>query len=197
MSEKRIFTTKTGVAFYPHLRQPEVYEGAEIGYTCKLMLTPEETEELKALLEQELEFAKKMTDFAGKKFNKPTLGMGEDKDGNVIFKFKKLAHFKSKSGEVITTTVPIFDATGKPIPKEVNPANGSQIRVAFSVYPFYKSSAVHGLSLRLEAVQVIELKEYNGQQNADGFGFKATEGYTAPEEEGTPFDDTEEEAGDF
>lgn len=195
MTKRKVFTTKKGVAFYPHLRKPEVFEGTDVGYTCKLMLTPSETEELKALLESELEVAKKLPEFSGKKWTKPTMGMGEDKDGNVIFKFKKTSQFKTKTGEVIHTTVPIFDASGKAVPETVDPSNGSIVRVGFSIYPFYKSSAVHGLSLRLEAVQVLELKEY-GVQKADSYGFGVEEGYTAKDDDEIPFDVDEKEDAD-
>ena len=197
--DKKTFVTKTGIAVFPHLRRPEVFDGKEIGYTIKLMLTPEETEEMKQFLLDELEAVKNLPEFAGKKWSKPSLGMGEDKDGNIIFKFKKVAHFKSRTGTEVTTTLPIFDASGKPLPKEVDPSGGSQVKVAYSVYPFYKTSAIHGLSLRLEAIQVIELKEY-GKQDASGFGFGEEKGYVAPDNTGdvpfgVPENDTDDNNG--
>lgn len=194
MSEKKNFITPIGTAFFPHLRTPEEYEGNEIGYTCKIILSKEDTDKLEAFLEKELEAAKQSEEFKGKKWlSEPSMGTGETKDGEIFFKFKKKASFVSKkTKEVIQTTVPIFDAKGKPLPKDIEVGNGSRVRVAFSVMPFHMSKNNNGLSLRLEAVQVIELKQYGA--NADSFGFKEEDGYSAPGEEVANTFDNE---GDF
>ena len=162
MSDKRTYITPIGTAFFPHLRTPEEFEGNEIGYTCKIILS---------------------------------MGTGETKDGETYFKFKKKASYVSKkTREVVHTTVPIFDSKGKPLPKDIEIGNGSRVRVAYSILPFHMSKVNNGLSLRLEAVQVIELRQYGA--NAENFGFKEEEGYSAPEQESNVFDDGAAE-GDF
>ena len=181
MSNKT-YTTPVGTAFYPCLHTPETYEGNEVGYTCKLILSKEETDRLEDLIMQTLEKAKTSPEFANKKWlNEPSIGTGETKEGEVYFKFKKKSSFISKkTKELIRTHVPIFDSQGKPLPKDVVVGNGSRIRVAFSLLPFHMSKNNNGVSLRLEGVQVIELRQ--GGVNAESLGFSKEEGYQAPEE---------------
>lgn len=196
MSDKRTYITPIGTAFFPHLRTPEEFEGNEIGYTCKIILSKEETDNLENFLLKELEAAKQSEEFKGKKWSsEPSMGTGETKDGETYFKFKKKASYVSKkTREVVHTTVPIFDSKGKPLPKDIEIGNGSRVRVAYSILPFHMSKVNNGLSLRLEAVQVIELRQYGA--NAENFGFKEEEGYSAPEQESSVFDDGAGE-GDF
>jgi hypothetical protein len=197
MSKQQIYTTAKGVAVYPHFKTPEVYDGQELGYTCKLLLEQEDFNNIETFLKGELEKAKGLPEFAGKKWSDPYIGITEDKDGNMLLKFKTVHQFVSKkTGDVIKKTLPIFDAAGKPLPDNINPANGSVVRIAFSILPYWKSAKVHGLSLRLEGVQVIDLKEYGGG-NASDFGFGKEQGYEAIRDNESPFSDDDTEETDF
>lgn len=176
---KKIFkkvTSPRGEALYAYLKKPEEYEGEAVGYTIQVKFSKEDTDKLIAVHEAELEAAKKSDQFKSKKWNSPRLGYREDKDGDIVFKFKMKHEFKSKAGETIHRTVPVFDAKGNPI--DVSVGNGSTIRIAYQIIPYHKSSANCGLSLFMDAVQVIELVEYGGSATvAGGFGFEAEEGY--------------------
>lgn len=184
---------------YPHLRKPEFYEGKEIGLTIKLMLDAEETEKFKEFLMGEVEKAKSLPEFKGKSFTNPNIGLGETKDGDEYFKFKTKSTFTNKQGETFTKTVPIFDSQGKPLPNSVEIGSGSIVKVGFSVNPYWSNKNLKGVTLYLEAVQVIELKEW-GQQDAGAYGFAVEEGgYVAAEEETveSPFSDDPENGADF
>lgn len=201
MAKRQIYTTAKGVAMYPHLRKPETYEGQEIGLTIKLMLEAEETEKFKAFLMGEVEKAKSMPEYKGKSFANPNIGLGETKDGDEYFKFKTKSTFTNKQGETFKKTVPIYDSKGKPLPDNVEVGSGSIVRVAYSVNPYWKNKTMKGVTLYLEAVQVIELKEY-GQQDAGAFGFDIEEdGYVAADAETveSPFtgDEDTENGADF
>ena len=197
MAKQDIYTTAKGVAVYPHFKTPEVYDGQELGYTCKLLLEQEDFSNIETFLQAELEKAKGLPEFAGKKWSDPYLGIVEDKDGNMLLKFKTVHQFTSKkTGDVIKKTLPIYDAAGNILPDNINPANGSIVKIAFSVLPYWKSPKQHGLSLRLEAVQVIELKEFN-VGDATSFGFGKEKGYEAIRENESPFSDDDTEGSDF
>lgn len=200
MAKSNIFTTPKGIAQYPHLRKAEEYEGSEIGYTIKLLLSAEEAMALQKFLEDELEKAK--ADFPGKRFSSnPNLGCTEDNNGDLVFKFKANTSFKTKTGDTIYRTVPIYDSAGKPFDEKADIGSGSIVRVAYSVYPYWKSAKTNGLSLRLEAVQVIEYKPpYT--RDAGSFGFDTEEGgYTVDEDNRSdlfpPEEDTADEGADF
>lgn len=176
MTKKTIYTTAQGTAQYPHLRVPESYEGQEIGYTIKLLMSQENTAKFKLFLEKELAKAAESPEFKGKSFAGANMGLSTDKDGNEVFKFKTKATFQNRNGETFKKTLSIFDAFGKPVPEEINVGHGSIVKVAFSTKAYWKNRNMKGLTLYLEAVQVIELKEGFGGASADEFGFGAVEG---------------------
>lgn len=63
----------------------------------------------------------------------------------------------------------IFDKCGKPIPPEILIGNGSRVRVAYTenIYEAFGG----GINLYLNAVQVVELIEYQ-HKSAEAYGFK-------------------------
>ena len=183
---KRI-TSPRGEALWAYLKNPEVYEGEEVGYTIQVKFSKEDTDNMIGLLEQELESAKNSTEFKGKKWSRePRMGLREDQNSDIIFKFKTKATIKTKAGDIVKRTVPVFDASGKPV--DVSLGNGSVVRVAFQVIPYWKSAMNNGLSLYMDAVQVIKLVEYSAEGNASMFGFGVEEGgFVAGNS--NPFDD--------
>lgn len=195
---KTIVTPK-GTALYPCLRTTETYMGTDTGkYTIQIKLSEEDTKEFMDMLEKEWEAASKSPDFVDKKFKRgtvPNLGYREDKDGDIIFKAKTNATIKSKTGEVFTKTVPIFDAKGKPIKGDIG--HGSIVKLAVSLAPYAVSATNYGIAIYLNGVQVITMK-HRGEYGADAssFGFGAEEGYSVDEDEAAdevPFDTEEPE----
>lgn len=108
------------------------------------------------------------------------MGYREDQNGDIIFKFKTKATITTKAGDTIKKTVPVFDAKGNPV--DVPIGNGSIVRVAFQVIPYWKSSTNAGLTLYLDAVQVIKLIEYNCGGSFDSFGFTEEDGFVAKDD---------------
>jgi len=195
---KTIVTPK-GTAMYPCLRTTETYMGTDTGkYSVQIKLSEEDTKELMDTLEKEWEAASTSPDFKDKKFKRgtvPNLSYREDKDGDIIFKAKTNATFKSKTGEVFTKTIPIFDAKGKPIKGDIG--HGSIIKLAVSLAPYAVSTTNYGIAMYLNGVQVITMK-HRGEYGADAssLGFGAEEGYSVEDEEAedaVPFDTEEDE----
>ena len=82
----------------------------------------------------------------------------------------------------------IFDSQGTPITsfKENNDIwNGTVLKVAYELRPFYSPSFGAGCSQVLNAVQIIKLVA-GSSRNAEDFGFAAEDGYSVMED--TPFD---------
>ncbi len=80
-----------------------------------------------------------------------------------------------KTGKAWKRTIPLFDAKGAPMRKDVY--GGSTLIVAFSASPWVNPKCEYGVKLQLEAVQVIDLVSTGGQRSASGFGFGEEEGY--------------------
>lgn len=176
-------TTPKGTALYPHLRKPEYYEGAEVGYTIQMRFSKEDTDKLIEALENELDAAKGSSDFKGKKWTNARIGTKEDKNGDIVFKFKTKTSYKTKAGDIVQRTVPIFDAKGKPIKGDIG--TGSICKVRFTTNPYHKSATNCGLTLYLDAVQVIDFKEPGGA-SAESFGFDVEDGFSVDDINNVP-----------
>ena len=199
---KREFTqgvTPKGSLLFPHIYEPETYEGKDVGFTVNIKFDQKETDAFIAVIDKELEKAKHSIKLKpGQKWSaEPFLGYREDKDGDIVFKFKANSHYTTKSGETHKVTIPVFDAHGKPIKDPLSIGNGTIAKVAYTLVPYWISKVVNGIKLRLDAVQIIDLKEY-GEKDAKGYGFGEEEGFSAPEEEedDSPFVDSSEEDTD-
>lgn len=199
--EKREFTqgvTPKGSLLFPHIYEPETYEGKDVGFTVNIKFDQKETDAFIAVIDKELEKAKHSIKLKpGQKWSaEPFLGYREDKDGDIVFKFKANSHYTTKSGETHKVTIPVFDAHGKPIKDPLSIGNGTIAKVAYTLVPYWISKVVNGIKLRLDAVQIIDLKEY-GEKDAKGYGFCEEEGFSAPEEDDdSPFVDSSEEDTD-
>ncbi|WP_079211876.1 hypothetical protein [Brucella pituitosa] len=101
----------------------------------------------------------------------------EEPTGDVEFKFKRKASGTRKDGKKWEAKPDLFDAKGRKLGKGVEIWGGSTLKVAFEASPYFVSGqGSAGLSLRLQASQVIDLVS-NGQRDASGYGFEAEEGY--------------------
>lgn len=182
--------TDEGIAVYPKLRTTEVFDGEDTGkYACSIKLSEAGTNKLLARIEKEWEDAKASSAFEGKRYSKqsmPALGYHENKDGEIIFKAKTNAVIRTKAGEVIEKSLPVFDATGKPYAADVEVGNGSTIRLCLLLRPFYASATVYGIQLLLKAVQVLKYVEPSASSlSASDCGFDCMG--MAAEDSGTDF----------
>lgn len=224
MSTKKKYeqiTSPEGIAQFPWLNKPDTKFNPDGDYKVTLALPAKakETKEFIAKLDEAYdaaveqmkeELAEKKGAAAAKKIklaDKPWKPE-EDKDtgkptGNILFNFKLKAKVKSrKTDEVYEQSPHIFDAKGKRIAVVPRIGGGSQVKVSAQLVPFYTAQVGAGLSMRLKAVQLIELVEFGGG-NASSYGFGEEEGYEASDEapapspkkksKGTDADDLEED----
>lgn len=197
-------TTPRGRAVYPYLNKPDTKFDADGVYHTKLAVPAKAAEELvaaidaaakKALEDAKEEVAnlkakgKKVKD--AKECEDLPYSYDEEKD-EFVFSFKMKSQVKGKDGAEGWTQKPaIFDAKGKPVDKTVRVGGGSTLRVSFEIVTFFQQKIGAGVSLRLRAVQVIELKEY-GTGDASTHGFGEEEDGTFAADEGADADDTDE-----
>lgn len=192
------YTTPVGVARYPHLNKPDEYQGVR-KFKCDLILDREDAQAVIEKIEEALPAAEALRDefvkaarAKGKKTKEQDrmLPYSEliDKDtgdetGQVVFKFSSNAEWKDAKGNVQARKIPFFSAKGEAVPDGTKPTlwGGSRIRLSYSVFPYHNAGANnYGVSLRIEAVKVIEAVSGSGG-NAAGFGFdEAEEGWSAP-----------------
>ena len=170
-----------GTTKFCALNEPNKRFKKEYGeYQCEVIVTPELAEQVKKQLrpvhEQELQ-AKQ--DELGKEVKKADVPIVE-KDGQIIINTKLKGGHKTKEGKEFIFNVAMYDASGKPLPKDVQVWGGSKVNVAFRPHFWYTDLMGFGVRFEIAAVQVIELA--NGgvsEQSAESFGFTAEEGYVA------------------
>lgn len=101
-----------------------------------------------------------------------------DDTGNVEFKFKLKAKVRKRDGSTYEQAPAVLDSKKVPMSKDTLVGNGSKVKVAFEPIPYVMPSTKKaGVSLRLKAVQVIDLVEYG---NSATSVFDEEDGYVAP-----------------
>lgn len=197
--KKPRFTTPKGVAQYPYLNKPDTKFNPDGEYKCKLEISdPADVATLVAFLDEQIE---KSVELAKKENPGKKIKTGDapyevnEETGKGTFNFKLKAKVKTKTGEIFEQRPAIFDAKGTAL-KNVNIGGGSQVKVAYEVVPFYTSLVGASISLRMKAVQVLDLVEFSGGASADSYGFGEEEGYEAENNSAEDNGNSEDE-GDF
>lgn len=194
MASRSALVTPRGRAIYPHLNTPDTKFKAEGEYTCKLAVPTAIAEDIIAQIDAAHAEAQKSAieeiNTKAKAKNpkaKPVTSVKEanlpyklnpENDEETLFNFKMKASFKGKDGSMVSMRPALFDAKGKALSKDVKVGGGSVLRVSFEPASFYTATVGAGVTLRLKAVQVIELRSFGGG-TADSFGFEAEEGFVA------------------
>lgn len=199
MAEKREYTqgvTPKGKLYWAHVYEPEKFEGKDIGFSVNMKFGTKETNAFIAKIDEELEKAKHNLKLKpGQRWSsEPFMPYREDKDGDTVFKFKSASSYQTKDGVVHDRKIPVFDAHGKPVKDQLSIGNDTVARVAYTIVPYYISKAVNGIKLRLDAIQIIDLKEY-GEKSASGYGFEQEEGFDSTAND-DPFTSDEEDTED-
>lgn len=195
------YVTPKGTAQYPYLTKPDTKFNPDGEYKISLELDAADAQEITSFLDEQLaqSIAKAKEDNKGKKIKEGDAPYSVDENtGKVTVRFKLKAKVTPKNGDPFEQKVALFDAKGMPIGSSATVGGGSKVKVAYEIIPYYTAIAGAGISLRLRAVQVIDLVEYSSG-GAGAFGFGEEDGYeaatTATDNEFT--DETSESEADF
>lgn len=198
MAEKlKTYTSPKGAASYPWLNRPDTKFNPAGTYTTRLIIPALEAQEFASFLDEQfaeattvatqeaykvalvktpnLPFAKfqekvKLND---KPYKYVTDDTGEE-TGDIIVNFKSNASFvDKKTGKVVPLPIRLFDSTGAAT--KVIIGGGSTIKLAFQVVPYAMAQGM-GISLRIQAVQVLSVNTFGGS-TGDSFGFGKEEGF--------------------
>lgn len=174
-SENPQFTLKNVTALYPRINRPYRYDAGErrsvpcdalddgAEYSMKFKMDKATAKGLLEWMSEQYEAARKSNwpDFANP-FEKSD-------DGMFIYKTSLKAAYNGEK-----TKKPVqYDAKARPLPQDFELTTGSVVNLAVSGIP-YSARVGNGVSLRMRAVQVIELaqrKEYSPFEAQDGFEY--------------------------
>lgn len=124
----------------------------------------------------------------------------EDEDGNVVINFKSVASWvDKKTGETKNRVIPVFGGAGRIDPKAVPQfGEGSEVRVAYTISGFCNAAVGAGVSLRLDSVKLLTVKQFSGS-STNHFGEEDEGGYVpeAASADNDPYanDDIPDDAG--
>lgn len=185
------YVTDTGIAIYPYLIEPDTEYNVDGEYKVKLRLAPDAEvfdnkrkslgsiqEFLDSMLEKSVEKAKAENKGRIKEADAPYT-IDED-NGDLLINFKLKAAGTTRDGKEFTQAPALFDAKGKPFDGE-EIWGGSKIKVSFEVVPFFTKLIGAGITLRLKAAQIIELRQ-GGGASAENYGFGEEEGFESEDE---------------
>lgn len=195
--DKVRLTTPVCKFLYPKLIEPETRFNPEGTYKLNAVIPAAEADEVSGALEELMTRhkaslkAQAPSDFKFK-LAEPSY-LFEEVDGAPCFvmKVKQNASGVDRStGKRWTAAPALFDSRGALIKDRESLRSmwsGTMGRVSFDACPFYVSAVGAGITLRLKAVQIIDLVEGGG--SAESFGFGEEEGWTTGgNETGVPFD---------
>lgn len=176
---RQTVTTPAGKAFYPRVVTPDTKFNVDGVYSCRLHVSEEDYEAFKAQLAPMVE----------QEYNKYCIAKGKDKlkraiepiritdDGDFEISAKQPAKIRTKEGETIEMKIALYDADVQPMTGDVTIGSGSKLRMSVQPYCWYVPSTGFGYTLKLKAVQVLELVEYD----SSGHGFSKESGFTQGE----------------
>ena len=196
--DKLRLTTPKATFRYPKLIEPETKFTPEGHYKVTAVIPAEDAgpmaDQLDALFEEHKASLKAQA--PGQKFKAvdPSFGY-EDIDGKPCFTIsvKMKAKGVDRDGRTWSAAPALFDATGAPVKDREalrGMWSGTIGRVSFEACPFYQAALGAGITLRLKAVQILNLVETGG--SADSFGFQEEAGGWSSGEASSsvPFDAT-------
>jgi hypothetical protein len=196
--DKLRLTTPKATLRYPKLIEPETKFTPEGHYKVTAVIPADEADYISAQLDTlfEAHKASLKAQAPGQKFKAvdPSYGY-EDIDGKPCFTIsvKMKAKGMDRDGRSWSAVPALFDATGAPV-KDRDALrgmwSGTTGRVSFEACPFYQPALGAGITLRLKAVQILDLVESGGSANSFGFQ-EEVGGWAASETQASvPFDAT-------
>tara|TARA_R110002051_G_scaffold5355_1_gene27870 strand:- start:1176 stop:1811 length:636 start_codon:yes stop_codon:yes gene_type:complete len=170
--------TPEGIARYPWVNNPDTKFVENGEYRCAVVITKKEatafSKQLNTLFDAAYEAECAKQDKQLKKAS--SFPVAEIEDGWEI-RGKLKAKVVSRDGTVHELRVGLFDSQGKPHPRDVLVGGGSKIRMAVRPKFWFVSALGFGVTLELDAVQIIDLQAISpGERSAESFGFTSVEG---------------------
>ena len=171
---RELIVTPVGDAYWAKVFEPEE-DRFEEGKPRQWSIEwggPQNSKEVLGLMQTiEAEFTRINGDGAKPSKNAWPFKEQTDKEGRdtgvLVFRFRK--NETTKKGKVLQAPA-VYDSHKNPWPADTLIGNGSKVKVAFSCYGWEDKFGKKGISLSLEAVQVLDLVPYEQRDPSDAFG---------------------------
>jgi len=173
--------TPRGKLVYPHLNKADTKFDKDGVWRANLRIPKEEAKELVDDIDSQIQTnATEETNKRNKKVKVANPPYSDDGEGNYVFNFKLKASGIRPNGERWSQKPILYDSKGNLFNANDIIWGGTEAKVAFQPSSYYVPSIGAGVSLRLKAVQILNLVSSN--QDASSYGFKQEEGFVAEAE---------------
>ena len=206
------YVSPKGRFSYPKLTEPDTKFKEEGEYSVNLILEKSSPEARKLMAQIDKAAAESLAEAKAraknaaeaKKWETKYLPYSDIEDeetgeptGEIKVKFTmKASGVSKKTGKPWSRKPAIFDAKGKPITGDIKIGGGTIGKISYEIVPYAPTTQVGAsVKLALEAVQIIELKEW-GERSADSYGFGEEDGYAHDDADNSSPFDSEDEGGD-
>ena len=182
MKQENIVTPQ-GVLVYPHLNKADTKFDKNGVFKSGLRLEKDSSENLIKQIDEAIELnAANETEKRKKSVKVAPPPYSEDEEGNIVFNFKLKASGVRANGVQWSQKPVLYDSKGNVFdPKDKIVWGGTTAKIAFQIAPYHVGSIGAGVSLRLKAVQILNL--VTGGNDSTSFGFKEESGFVAETEE--------------
>lgn len=183
----KVYTSPKGTAVWPRIDTPDTKFDEDGVFSCKLHVSEGDFKAFEAQINKQVEAdykaecASQGKDKLRRAASCP-LRITDDGEYEIYAKQKAKVHTKSKG--TLEFSIAAYDSQGKKI-ETPKIGSGSTLKMAVEVNTWFVPSQGFGYTLRLRAVQVIDLVEYGGGEGSFGFGAEE-DGYVG---EGESFND--------
>ena len=183
----KVYISPKGTAVWPRIDTPDTKFDEDGVFSCKLHVSEGDFKAFEAQINKQVEAdykaecASQGKDKLRRAASCP-LRITDDGDYEIYAKQKAKVHTKSKG--TLEFSIAAYDSQGKKI-ETPKIGSGSTLKMAVEVNTWFVPSQGFGYTLRLRAVQVIDLVEYGGGDGSFGFGAEE-DGYVG---EGESFND--------
>ena len=172
-------TSPVGIAKFPHLNKPDTKFDKDGIYVVSLVLGKEAAEPLIKKMSRVLSQFKQTQKGRVREVDLPVKDVYNAEDqptGEVEIKFK-LKALGGKGADTWEQRPLLVDS--KRQPTDANVGGGSKIKVGAEIVPYFSPAIGCGVTLRLKAVQIIELVEYSPNGGLAAWEFTEEEGFTS------------------
>jgi len=186
----KTLSTPVGLAYYPRIDTPDTKFNPDGVYSCKLHVSEDDYNAFNAQIKDTVNKAYQeecQKRGVSKLKVASTNPVRETADGQYEIYAKQVAKKDTRKG-LIEFSITVFDSKGNKLEEVPRVGSGSKLKMGVEIFPYYTDLNGFGYSLRLRAVQILDLVEYASSGTASSFGFTAEEeGYTG---NGESFNDT-------
>lgn len=177
----KTLSTPVGSAYYPRIDTPDTKFNPDGVYSCKLHVDEGEYNAFELTVKDIVNkaYQDECTKRGVAKLKiAPTSPIRQTDDGEYEIYAKQVAKKDTRKG-LLEFNVAVFDAKGQKLQETPKIGSGSKLKMGVEIYPYYTDLNGFGYTLRLKAVQIIDLVEYSAG-DASSYGFSSEEeGYTS------------------